>query len=129
MLNPTILYSAACAFLLGLGTGWSIRDWKSDADSLTVMEKVEKERQQLQKRYDNLAILYEEDRNIASTNSITRQTELRTIYRDVPINNNCAAPDSARSLLENSISEANSRATGQSIGTMSHPNVSSKPIN
>ena len=129
VINPIAIYGATAALVIGIATGWSIRDWKADADSLTVMEKVEKERQQLQKRYDDLAISYEADRNLAVTNSITRQTELRTIYRDVPINNDCAAPDSARSLLENSISEAYARATGKSVGTMSYPDGSSKPIN
>jgi hypothetical protein len=126
VINPIAAYGAAAALLIGLATGWSIRDWKADSDSLAVMQKVEKERQQLQKRYDDLAALYEEDRNVAATNSITRQTELRTIYRDIPIRHDCAAPDSARSLLENSVGEANARATGQSIGTMPETDGSTK---
>ncbi len=117
-MNPLILYSAAGALLCGLAAGWSIRDWKADADQLAVMEKNERQREELQARYDGLALGYEADRATASQNSTIRQTELRTIYRDLPIRDDCAAPVPAWSLLSDSVREANARAAGEPVGAL-----------
>jgi len=116
VLNPLIAYSAGAALLVGLFGGWSIRDWKADADQLQAMEAANRQREKLQAKYDAIALSYEADRAQAENNSITRQTELRTIYRETPVIGDCAAPDAARGLLEDSIREANARATGQSPG-------------
>lgn len=113
-MNPLILYSGLGALALGLVSGWTARDWKADADQLQAIEVANRQREKLQEKYDTLALGYEADRNQSDINSITRQTELRTIYRDIPINSDCAAPDAVRGLLENSLSEANARAAGQS---------------
>ncbi len=126
-MNPLILYSGISALVVGIATGWSIRDWKADADQLEAVEVANRQREKLQARYDELALGYEADRAQAGINSITRQTELRTIYRDVPIDSNCAAPDSARGLLENSVSEANARATGKPVGPVPAVAESSQP--
>lgn len=126
-MNPLILYSALGSLAIGLATGWVVRDWKADSDYVGVMEKAEKQRQKLQDKYDGLALGYEADRSTSDSNSIIRQSELRTIYRDVPTNVSCAAPDAARSLLEDSISEANARITGKSVGSLSESAVSPQP--
>jgi hypothetical protein len=114
MFNPIVAYGAGAALLLGLFGGWSIRDWKADADQLQAMEAANRQREKLQAKYDAIALGYEADRAQAETNSITRQTELRTIYRETPVLGDCAAPAAARGLLEDSIREANARATGKS---------------
>lgn len=126
-MNPLILYSSIGALALGMATGWSIRDWKADSDSLGAVIKAEKAREKLQSQYDELSLGYEADRSQAAVNSITRQTELRTIYRDVPIRNDCAAPDSVRSLLKDSVSEANTRATGKPVDPLPEIDESSQP--
>ena len=126
-MNPLILYSALGSLAIGLATGWVVRDWKADSDYVGAMEKAEKARQRLQDKYDGLALGYEADRSTSDSNSIIRQSELRTIYRDVPTNNNCAAPDAARSLLEDSVAEANARISGQPIGPVSEGTVSPQP--
>ena len=118
MFNPTILYSAGAALALGLATGWVVRDWKADSDAVAAYEKAEKIRDRLQARYDSIALGYEADRSTSDSNSVIRQTELRTIYRDIPIDGDCAAPDAVRGLLENSVGEANSRAAGKPVQPM-----------
>lgn len=118
VLNPLIAYSAGAALLVGLFGGWSIRDWKADADQLQAMEVANRQREKLQARYDAIALGYEADRAQAGINSVTRQTELRTIYRETPVLGDCAAPAAARGLLEDSIREANARATGKSPDPM-----------
>lgn len=117
-MNPLILYSGLGALALGLVSGWTVRDWKADADQLQTMEVANRQRDKLQAKYDAIALGYEADRGQSDINSITRQTELRTIYRDIPIDNDCAAPDAVRGLLENSVGEANSRAAGKPVQPM-----------
>lgn len=127
MFNPTILYSAGAALALGLVSGWTVRDWKADSDSVAAYEKAEKVRERLQARYDSIALGYEADRANADANSIIRQTELRTIYRDIPTDGDCAAPDAARRLLENSVDEANARLAGKPVDAVSEVAAPSKP--
>lgn len=126
-MNPLILYSALGSLAIGLATGWVVRDWKADSDYVGVMEKAEKERQRLQDKYDGLALGYEADRGVSDSNSIIRQSELRTIYRDVPTNVSCAAPDAARSLLQDSVDEANARLAGKPIGPLSEADQPTQP--
>lgn len=117
-MNPIILYSALGSLACGLATGWVIRDWKADADQVAAYEKAEKMRDRLQAKYDGLALGYEADRAVSDSNSIIRQTELRTIYRDVPIDGDCAAPAGARSLLSDSVDETNARIAGQPVDAL-----------
>lgn len=126
-MNPLILYSGLGSLALGLALGWSVRDWKSDSDQLQAMESANRQREKLQEKVDALSLGYEADRSAADSNSMIRQTELRTIYRDVPINNDCAAPDSVRSLLQDGINEANARIAGKPVGSMPQTEPSSQP--
>lgn len=127
MFNPTILYSAGAALALGLATGWVVRDWKADSDAVAAYEKAEKIRDRLQARYDSIALGYETNRATSDSNSVIRQTELRTIYRDIPIDGDCAAPDSARSLLQDSVDEANSRIAGKPVDALPEGSLSPQP--
>lgn len=126
-MNPLILYSSLGALALGIATGWSVRDWKSDADQLSAMESANRQREKMQEKVDALSLGYEADRSIADSNSIIRQTELRTIYRDIPTPSNCAAPDAARSLLQDSVDEANARLAGKPIGPLSEADQPTQP--
>lgn len=126
-MNPLILYSATGCLLIGLVTGWTIRDWKAGSEAASAMERAEKLREKIQTRYDDLSIRYETDRAAADNNQIIRQMKLRTIYRDVPVYSDCAAPDTARSLLQNSVDETNARITGKPVGPVPEATPSSQP--
>jgi len=126
-MNPLILYSTLGALAFGIVTGWTIRDWKAGSEAMETMAKAEKLRIQLQAKYDNLSIRYETDRATADNNQIIRQMKLRTIYRDVPVYSDCAAPDTARSLLQNSVDETNARIAGKPVGPVPEPTSSPKP--
>lgn len=126
-MNPLILYSSIGALAIGIATGWSVRDWKADADQLQTVEAANSQREKLQEKVDALSLGYEFDRSNADAKEVVRQTELRTIYRDVPTPSNCSAPDAARRLLQDSVDEANSRIAGQSADTMSKTTGSPQP--
>lgn len=126
-MNPLILYSAAGCLLVGIVTGWTVRDWKAGSEAASAMERAEKLREKIQARYDDLSIRYETDRAASDNNQIIRQIKLRTIYRDVPVYSDCAAPDTARSLLQNSVDETNARIAGKPVGPVPEPTSSPKP--
>ena len=126
-MNPLILYSTLGALAFGIVTGWTIRDWKAGSEAASAMEKAEKLREKIQARYDDLSIRYETDRAASDNNQIIRQMKLRTIYRDVPVYSDCAAPDTARSLLQNSVDETNARVTGKPVDPVSDATSSPQP--
>lgn len=126
-MNPLILYSATGCLLIGLVTGWTIRDWKAGSEAASAMAKAEKVRQELQAKYDDIAIRYEINKAESDNNQIIRQMKLRTIYRDVPVYSDCAAPDTARSLLQNSVDETNARIAGKPVGPVPEATPPSQP--
>ena len=126
-MNPLILYSTLGAVALGIVTGWSVRDWKADADQLQAIEMTNRQREKLQDKVDALSLGFEIDRSDADAKAIVRQTELRTIYRDVSTPTNCAAPDAAWRLLQDSVDEANARIADQSANAMSSTAKSPQP--
>lgn len=113
MINPLMLYGIAGSLMIGAIAGWTVRDWKSDADALRATEKAEKIRADLQKKVDDTAISYEEWKQVANVNTVETRNTVREIYRNVEVPSDCAVtPDAAR-LLQKRVDSAVSSATGK----------------
>lgn len=114
-MNPLILYSAAGALLIGLATGWSVRDWKADSDQLAAIERANKAEKAAiaavnapsQKLEDVLADL--RPAQIESRNTI------REVYRDVQVPTDCAVPAAGVGVLEAARQRANAAASGEPV--------------
>jgi hypothetical protein len=126
MINPLVFYGAGGALLVGLFAGWSIRDWKADADTLAAYERADKLRDEMQAKIDAGSVKYEDWRSGATERSIETRNTIREIYRNVEVPADCAPPPAAASVLQERVGAANAAATGQSGGTVSEDSKASR---
>ena len=114
IIPPWIYLGGAALALSGAGwAGWTVRDWKCEADAAEKMQQAAKDMKAAASKMQGAAQTYEEERSHAETQSVARQSELRTIYRDVRVPVDCAAPDAARGLLKGAVDAANARTGRQ----------------
>lgn len=119
-LVPPWAWAAIAVTLLAaaFGAGWKVRAWRCEAARIELVERQQKQfdRQLAQQQRESEA--YERDQLQARDASRRRETEIRTIYRDVPVPAECEPPADVRSVLDDSVRAANARAAGQSGGTV-----------
>jgi hypothetical protein len=118
---PLQVYAGGALLLtvVGFGAGWTVRDWKADSDQLgAVKAGIERGKEQ-QELADYRAGRYEDQRHEAQQQSILRDTEIRTIYRDVEVPSECEPPAAALLVLDNAAASASAQAAGQHVATLS----------
>lgn len=124
-MNPIpVTWCAAGALVLSVGAfgaGWQVRSWKAGSDQSAALLKASAALKKAGDDILHVSGLYEQEKADAAPRSIERQTELRTIYHETTIPAECAAPDAARRVLENSIGDANSAARGQPRAALPGP--------
>lgn len=125
---PPIAYAAIGALLLGTFAGWTVRDWKADADALSAVLKAEKLEDEMQGRVDAAVAKYEELRSAQEPQKIQTRNTIREIYRDRPIPADCAVPANATSVLQQAINRANAAASGVPLSTVPDAPKSSGPV-
>jgi putative sterol carrier protein len=112
--NPVMLYALGGALIIGVASGYKVRDWQCDAAYAKALEKAEKLRVKKQEVVDNVSQTYETERNQANVVATERTNTIREIYKTAPaVPVDCAAPDALRRLLEGSVRDANAAATGK----------------
>ena len=114
MPNPMLLYAVAGALVIGVASGYKVRDWQCDAAFAKALEKAEKLRVKKQEIVDDISQTYESQRDQANVVATERTNTIREIYKTAPaVPVDCAAPDALRRLLEGSVRDANAAATGK----------------
>jgi len=114
MPNPMLLYAVAGALVIGVASGYKVRDWQCDAAFAKALEKAEKLRVKKQEIVDDVSQTYEFERDQAEVVATERTNTIREIYKTTPaVPVDCAAPDALRRLLEGSVRDANAAATGK----------------
>lgn len=109
------LGGALAASVLAFGAGWTVQGWRwSAADAERLGAEVKAKDDQLAEQND-IATEYEKTSETARVEYITREGQVREIYREIEVPSNCAAPPAVRSVLEQAVTSANS-ATGQPGG-------------
>jgi hypothetical protein len=112
--NPVMLYALGGALILGVASGYKVRDWQCDAAFAKALEKAEKLRVKKQEVVDNVSQTYESERNQADVVATERTNTIREIYKTVPaIAPDCSAPDALRGLLESGVRDANATAASE----------------
>jgi len=120
MPNPVMFYALGGALIIGVASGYKVRDWQCDAAYAKALEKAEKLRAQKQEVVDNVSQTYEAERDQANVVATERTNTIREIYKTTPaVPIDCAAPDALRRLLEGSVRDANAAATGKPSGEVS----------
>lgn len=125
---PPIAYAAIGALLLGTFAGWTVRDWKADADALSAVLKAEELEDEMQGRVDAAVAKYEELRSAQEPQKIQTRNTIREIYRDRPIPADCAVPANATSVLQQAINRANAAASGVPLSAVPDAPKSSGPV-
>lgn len=115
------LAGALAASVAAFGAGWQVRAWRCDAALSEALQQAEKQRAALQAQVELQSTNYEGERADASVDHTTRETTIRTIYRDIAVPADCAVPDAARSVLQGAIDRANARSAGEPVAAVPSP--------
>ena len=114
MPNPMLLYAVAGALVIGVASGYKVRDWQCDAAFAKALEKAEKLRVKKQEIVDDVSQTYETERDQANVVATERTNTIREIYKTAPaVPVDCAGSDALRRVLESGISDANAAAAGK----------------
>ncbi|WP_239026473.1 hypothetical protein [Novosphingobium decolorationis] len=122
------LVMAGTITVVTFGAGWTVRDWKRDAEVLASIEDAAAQVKKQTDRIDVAAATYEKERADADVRSTVRESTIREIYKDRPVSVDCAVPDVARSVLGDAVREANARAAGQSAATVPSPAAATSAV-
>ena len=105
----------ALVAVVSFGAGWQVRSWKAGSDQSAALIKASQALKKAERDINRVSGLYEQEKAAAQTTSGERQTVLREIFHENTkvIRTECAAPAAARSVLEDSVRAANTRARGE----------------
>ena len=107
-------YVAAGALAIGLTAGWKVKDWQCDAAYSAVLEKAEKQRQQMQGQIDEVSTLYQSERDKADVVVAGEKQTIREIYKTLPnVSADCVPDVRIVRLLESGVSRANAAAASE----------------
>jgi hypothetical protein len=118
---PIWAYIGGGAFLAGILGGWTVRDWKADSDQLSAQNDALKIERQLRDKLGQRAGEYEQFRAANEQAGTTIRTQIKEVFRDVPVQSNCALPDAAGIVLDDALSRANAAARGEPGGPVQSP--------
>lgn len=113
MLNPLMLYAAGGALLVGVITGWGIRDWKADADALRAVEAAAKAQDAAVAAVSKSSALFENLAAGMQPLEVKTRNTIREVYRNVEVPADCAVPDAGVRLLDDARVNANAAASGE----------------
>ena len=101
------------ALLLGIATGWTVRDWKADGDLVKGFEAVIKLKDENRKEMKAEATRFEDFKQNFEPRTDTVREKIREIYRNAPpVPVECAWSPDVLGLLENHRAVANRAAGG-----------------
>jgi hypothetical protein len=116
ILPPWVKPALAAAALIGTaGATWQVQEWRHTAKQADALRAQQKAFERQLAKQDDIATEYEAERETARVEYITREGQVREIYREVEVPSSCAAPPAVRGVLSEAVTSANS-ATGQSGG-------------
>lgn len=119
MIPPQFLaIGGGVLLLLGIVTGWTVRDWKADASELAATNKLIDTKDRMQGKVDAKAGEFEAFRLSLPPQREIDRTTIKEAYRDVPVPADCALRPDALRVLDDARERANAAATGQSGGAV-----------
>jgi len=112
------------AIAVALGLALAFTAWRADglSDQVTRYRAAEQAAQAAYRaerdRRATIGTNYEREASNAAQTHTIREREIRTVFRDVLVPAECAAPDAVRVVLSEAVIAANSAASGQPGGTV-----------
>ena len=114
-MNPLVLYTAGGALLVGVLGGWTVRDWKADADQLAAAERANKAEKAAIAAVYKPSSEYEKVLADLRPREIETRNTIREVYRNVEVPADCAVPAAGVGLLDDARKRANAAASGQPV--------------
>ena len=118
MINPSLVYGTLGALLLGLATGWTVRDWKADSDALAAADAARKAQERAIAAVNKPAEHFETVVAELKPLEIETRNTIREVYRNVEVPADCAVPAAGVSLLEAARVNANAAAAGEPLAEL-----------
>ena len=118
-MNPLVLYTAGGALLVGVLGGWTVRDWKADADQLAAVERANKAEKAAIAAVYKPSSEYEKVLADLRPREIETRNTIREVYRNVEVPADCAVPAAGVGLLDDARKRANAAASGQPVAAVS----------
>lgn len=114
MIDPRILVGAAgLSLVVGAFGGWQVRSWRCEASIAKIERQAEQARETMRTQMEAAATDYETFRAGNETAQVRTQTQIREVYRNVPVSSDCAVPDDVVGMLNDAREAANSAASGE----------------
>ena len=114
LINPLMIYGLAGALVIGVASGYKVRDWQCDAAYSKALEKAEKQRQQMQGKIDEVSTLYQVEQDKADVVVAGERETIREIYKTLPaVSADCTPDPRVIGLLEGGINRANAAAASE----------------
>lgn len=121
VINPLLLYSAGAALVVGALGGWTVRDWKADADALRVVEAANKAKGRMTVKVEQSSAKLEEVLAQLRPAEIETRNTIREVYRNVEVPADCAVPPAGVRLLDDARVRANAAASGEPVPALRAP--------
>lgn len=118
MINPSLVYGTLGALLLGVATGWTVRDWKADSDALAAADAARKAQERALAAVNKPAEHFETVVAELKPLEIETRNTIREVYRNVEVPADCAVPAAGVSLLEAARLNANAAAAGEPFASV-----------
>ena len=98
--------------LAGYG-GWTLRDWRCDAQIAAIQRELQEARDKQAKQADEASSGAEIAREAQDARSIETRTVIRETFREIPVPAECAAPVAVADSLRASVDTANASLARQ----------------
>lgn len=118
MINPIMLYTSVGALLLGIGAGWSVRDWKADADALRAVKAANDAQKAAIAAVGKPSERFENTVTQLRPLEIETRNTIREVYRNVEVPADCAVPAAGIRLLDDARVNANAAAAGEPLAAV-----------
>jgi hypothetical protein len=114
LMNPWVTAGLSAGLLIaGFIGGWTVRDWKCDADNSAAIEKAAETFEENVNTFNEAAGKFEQTREQIDTVRVSSSNTIREVYKDVEVPADCDVPDAVGGMLDNAINTANAARTGE----------------
>lgn len=126
-MNPLAWLSLG-ALATGLLGGWTLRDWKADADQFKAQTAASAREDAARAQGLKLATGYADLAVTLAGNRASDRSTIERIYQNAPpVPVDCAAPAGVVRVLEDGVRRANAAAAGQPVAALPGPAAPAEP--
>lgn len=126
-MNPLAWLSLG-ALAAGLLGGWTLRDWKADADQFKAQASATAREDAARAQGLKLATGYADLAVTLAGNRASDRSTIERIYQNAPpVPADCAAPAGVVRVLEDGVRRANAAAAGQPVAALPGPAAPAEP--